>query len=134
MIFWKLKKKHKKWYVINQIFIIVCLAAALITAWKINKITLPTEGSKMIAGVGFISTIGIFVAAVLSRIGNLFKVKSVGFIVMWFMFLGLQYILQPMIWAIGLMLIPLLIDDMIFQSIWKNIWYNQYHDHVKVIQ
>ena len=33
---------------------------------------------------------------------------------MWIMFLLLDYIVEPMKWAFGLMMIPLLIDDMIF--------------------
>lgn len=133
MIFWKLNSKHKKWFLINQIAVITALLIALILSWNISKIELPSEGSKLVAGFGFITTFGFFIAAALSRIGNLFKIKSVGFVFIFFMFLGLQYIIVPMTWAVGLMLIPMVIDDLVFQPIWQNIWYNNYDNFVKVI-
>lgn len=132
MNFYKLKAVHKKWFIINQLFIIIMLLIALIISWSVNKVELPTNTSKLVAGASFIMSLCFFALAVLNRIGNLFKVKSIGFIFIFVMFLGFKYIIDPIVWTVGLLTIPLLIDDIIFRPIWMNIWYNQYDSVVKI--
>lgn len=132
MNFYKLKAVHKKWFIINQLFIILMLLIALIISWSVNKVELPTNTSKLVAGASFIMSLSFFALAVLNRIGNLFKVKSIGFIFIFVMFLGFKYIIDPVVWTVGLLTIPLLIDDIIFRPIWMNIWYNQYDSVVKI--
>lgn len=132
MIFWKLKWKHKKWFIINQLFIFIALLICLIISWNVNKITLPTNVEKLGSSVGFITTTLVFILAIMNRLGTLFKVKSLGFAFMYIMFLGVKFIIDPVTYTIGLMLIPLLIDDILFRPIWNNIWYNEYDGIVKV--
>lgn len=132
MNFYKLKPVHKKWYLINQLFIIAMLFTALAISWSVNKVILPTNTSKLVASASFMMSLGFFVLAVLNRMGSLFKVKSMGFIFIFVMFLGFKYIIDPIVWTVGLLTIPLLIDDIIFRPIWMNIWYNQYDGVVKI--
>ena len=108
------------------------LGISLLISWKVNNIQLPTNTEKWSAVAGFMLTTAFFVLAVLNRIGNLFKVKSMGFVFMFAMFLGMKMIIDPVVWTVGLLCIPLLIDDLIFQPIWKNIWYNEYDSVVKI--
>lgn len=132
MNFYKLNRVHKKWYIINQIFIILMLFTALTISWSVNKVTLPTNASKLVASTSFIMSVIFFSLAVLNRVGNLFKIKSMGFVFIFIMFLGFKYIIDPVVWTVGLLTIPLLIDDIIFRPIWMNIWYNEYDSVVTI--
>lgn len=132
MNFYKLNRKHKKWYIINQILIIAALVAMLAISWSINKVELPTNVERLSASTGFITTTIFFILAVLNRLGNLFKIKSLGFIFLFLMLIGVKYIIDPLVWTVGLMSIPLAIDDLICRPIWMNIWYNQYDSIVKI--
>ena len=132
MIFWKLNKKHKKWYLINQLMIIVLLVVAMLMAWKQTGAKLPTNTEKLSASLGFFLVSGFFMLAVLNRMSALFKIKSIGFVFMFIFFKSLALIIEPVTIAIGWFLIPLLIDDIIFKPIWNNIWYNQYDMVVKL--
>lgn len=134
MQFWKLKWKHKKWFLINQAIVIILLIVAAIIAWVITKVELPSNVSKLRASAGWIVSFLVLVLALLNRIGALFKVRSAGFLVLFIMFLGLGSIIDVVTWTLGLMLIPLLLDDIIMRPIWLNIWYNQYDGVVKIYE
>lgn len=132
MTFWKLNNKHKFWFLINQIIVLIMLGIALIVSWNINKVMLPTNTERLTATGGFIVTTVLFSLAILNRVNVLFKVRSVGFAFMFIMFFAIDKIIEPLVWTTGLLLIPLLIDDIIFKSIWNNIWYNEYDGVVKI--
>ena len=134
MQFWKLKWKHKKWFLINQAIVIILLIVAAIIAWVITKVELPSNVSKLRASAGWIVSFLVLVLALLNRIGALFKVRSAGFLVLFIMFLGLGSVIDVVTWTLGLMLIPLLLDDIIMRPIWLNIWYNQYDGVVKIYE
>ena len=126
MIFYKLSAKHKKWFIINKIIVFLALVICLFIAVNLAELKLPTNESKLNASLGFILILGVMMLAFMNRIGALFKIKSVGFFAFWLVFMSLDYIINPLKWAFGLMMIPLLIDDMILGPIWMNIWYNEY--------
>lgn len=132
MNFYKLSGNHKKWYIFNQVVILIMLGIALSISWSVNKVVLPTNSSKLIASTSFIMSLVFFALAVLNRVGSIFKIRSMGFIFIFVMFLGLKYIIDPVVWTVGLLTIPLLIDDMIFKPIWNNIWYNEYDGVVRI--
>lgn len=132
MNFFKLKWKHKKWFLINQAIVIILLIIALIIAWKVNKVEMPTNLSKLTTNASWIISVFVLIMALLNRIGTLFKVRSAGFLILFLMFLGLDRVIDVVIWTLGLMLIPLLLDDIIMRPIWLNIWYNEYDGVVKI--
>ena len=134
MQFWKLKWKHKKWFLINQAIVIILLIVAAIIAWVVTKVELPSNVSKLRASAGWVVSFFVLVLALLNRIGALFKVRSAGFLVLFIMFLGLGSIIDVVTWTLGLMLIPLLLDDIIMRPIWLNIWYNEYDGVVKIYE
>ena len=134
MQFWKLKWKHKKWFLVNQAIVIILLIVAAIIAWVVTKVELPSNVSKLRASAGWIVSFFVLVLALLNRIGALFKVRSAGFLVLFIMFLGLGSIIDVVTWTLGLMLIPLLLDDIIMRPIWLNIWYNEYDGVVKIYE
>lgn len=126
MIFYKLSAKHKKWFIINQIGLFIALFIMFLIAINMAGLKLPSNESKISATFGFILVGIVLMFALLNRISILFKIRSIGFVILWSMFMLLEYIIDPLKWAFGLMMIPLLIDDMIFKPIWNNIWYNNY--------
>lgn len=134
MIFFRLKTKHKVWYIINKVSVFIALAIAFLVAMNKADIQLPTTASKLSASLGFIILAFIFIMASLNRVGSIFKIKSVGFVIFFFLFLGLEYIITPAKIAVGYMMIPLLVDDLIFLPIWLNIWHNKYANEVRLVQ
>lgn len=132
MIFYKMNMKHKSWYIVNKILVFIAIGVGLLLAMNKTEIKLPTTASKLSASLGFIMLMFVFSMAVLNRIGSIFKIKSVGFVVFFFLFLGLEYIVEPVRIATGYMMIPLLVDDLIFTPIWLNIWYNKYANLVRL--
>jgi hypothetical protein len=126
MIFYKLSAHHKKLFIINQIVLFVALLIMALIAINMAGLKLPSNESKISATFGFILVGVVLMFALLNRISILFKIRSIGFVILWSMFMLLEYIIDPLKWAFGLMMIPLLIDDMIFKPIWNNIWYNEY--------
>ncbi len=126
MIFYKLSAHHKKWFIINQVVLFIALLIMALIAINMAGLKLPSNESKISATFGFILVGIVLLFALLNRISILFKIRSIGFVILWSMFMLLEYIIDPLKWAFGLMMIPLLIDDMIFKPIWNNIWYNEY--------
>jgi hypothetical protein len=126
MIFYKLSAHHKKWFIINQVVLFIALIVMFLIALNLAGLKLPSNESKISATFGFILVGIVLLFALLNRISILFKIRSIGFVILWSVFMLLEYIIDPLKWAFGLMMIPLLIDDMIFKPIWNNIWYNEY--------
>lgn len=129
MINWyKLSVKHKKYYFLNKALVMLAIMIAGLVALKIEKLDFPSlsNKAKLEATAGFIMVSIVVVLGLFNRIGTIFKVKSFGFVVFFLMFLFLDLIIAPLKMALGLMLIPMLIDDIIIVPIWKSIWYNNY--------
>lgn len=126
MIFYKLSPKHKRLYIINQIVLFIALLVAFALAINKSELELPTNALKLKASAGFVMAAIIFALAFMNRLGVLFKIKSMGFVVLFLFFAFLQTINAAIVWTTGLMLVPLLIDDIVIRPMWLNLWYNVY--------
>ena len=126
MIFHKLNKRHKKLFILNQLLVFILIVIAVIVAMAQVKVSLPTNEAKLSASMGFILITNVMVLAIMNRLGTLFKLKSFGMLIFFLLFVFLDKIIDPVKIATGYILIPLLIDDIIFKPIWHNIWYNHY--------
>ncbi len=126
MIFYKLNKRHKKLFILNQLLVFILIVIAVIVAMAQVKVSLPTNEAKLSASMGFILITFVMVLAIMNRLGTLFKLKSFGMLIFFLLFVFLDKIIDPVKIATGYILIPLLIDDIIFKPIWNNIWYNNY--------
>ena len=124
--FFKLSAKHKKMYILYKFIIIASILSISSFVIFTSDIKLPTNASKLTASVGFVMVVFITLMAVFNRIGNLFKIRSIGFLVLFFMFYGVNLIIEPVILLTGLLCIPMLVDDIILVPIWNNLWYNNY--------
>lgn len=126
MIFYKLSPKHKRLYIINQIVLFMALIVAFAVAINKSELELPTNALKLKASAGFVMAAMILALAFMNRLGVLFKIKSMGFVILFLFFSFLQTINAAIVWTTGLMLIPLLIDDIVIRPMWLNLWYNVY--------
>lgn len=126
MNYFKLNKKHKKWYIIHQVVLFISIMAMMALAGHLGGITLLVKEDMIRVPLGFIIIGIVGLLAMLNRLKSLFKIKFIGFGIVFAAALFLQSVMHVLVIASGLMLIPLFIDDVILQPIWKSIWYNQY--------
>lgn len=122
----KLDKEDKKKFIIHQMVLFIMIVA--IIAFAINKTNpvVETTSEKISITLGGIFTIGIISLAVTNRLRKLLQVKFTVFLVMWFILLSLNSIMDTLVWGIGAAIIPLAIDDIIMSAYWNKIWYNKY--------
>mgnify|MGYP003483304163 CR=1 FL=1 len=132
MVFWKLPKKHKIKWLTQKLIIVLCVIAALPIAWAMSDVQMPTNAMKLSGNFSFYATVFIVIMAIFNRVNTLFKVKSVGFVFLFLVFSGISIVIQPILWTLGLIIIPLLIDDLVLTPIWANLWYNEYDGVVRI--
>lgn len=126
--FSKMSKIHKRNFIIYQI--VLFLMIALMTVIAVNKtdphISSDADRMSFSIGIGAMIGLGVMAIAFMNRLKSLLKVKFFVFLVMWVLLSSLDMVMDTLIWTIGLVLIPLMIDDLIMLPIWRNIWYNNY--------
>lgn len=132
MNFFRLSSKHKRQFILGKSAIIIMIITLFFVALKIEKVTFVNNLAKVSGGLSFVTILFIAILAVFNRITVIFKIRSIGFIVLFFLLIGIEYIVGPARLVTGLMLIPLMLDDFILTPIWKNIWYNDYADLVVI--
>jgi hypothetical protein len=125
-IFSVMSAHHKKLYVIHKLIVFALIITAIISAIKITNPSIYSDSDRVSLAIGVFVGLLVGVSAMLNRIKTLFKVKFVAFLIIWILLLCFNMILDTLIWSIGLVLIPLSIDDLIFLPFWKNVWYNDY--------
>lgn len=128
MIFAKMSSRHKALYIVSKASVGLALGAMIPISLSAANVALPTVEMQISVGVGFVGVIAVFILAMLNRISALFKIKSMGFLVIFVIMLALKSSIDILVWSLGLMSIPLLIDDAIITPIWNNIWYKYYDD------
>ena len=121
-----LEWRHKKWFLIQKmaIFIMIGLATYL-AIFKTNPV-LATRDEKMSVTMGVVVGIFVMLLVVFQFIKSIVKLKFLMFLIAWIILMSLQPIMQTLIWSIGLNIIPLSIDEIIFRPIWESVWYNNY--------
>lgn len=126
MNFFKLSPRHKRMYVGGKVAVVIMMIIMLAVSLRVADVDLPTVQSQLSVGIGFIGVMTVFVLALVNRINILFKIKSIGFVIMFLVLLAIREGIDIFVWSIGLMSIPLLIDDMILTPLWLNVWYKEY--------
>lgn len=110
-MFWKYSKKHKRKFVISKIIVVVLILAALVSAGFISGIELPRRVEKWGFGSGVVLLLTLGMLVIFDQIKWLFKVRSVGFMVVFGTLLLLSLAIETLLWGLGLVIIPLLLDD-----------------------
>lgn len=126
MNFFKLSPRHKGMYVGGKVAVVLMMIIMLFVSLRVADVDLPTVQSQLSVGIGFIGVMTVFILALVNRVNILFKIKSIGFVIMFLVLLAIREGIDIFVWSIGLMSIPLLIDDMILTPIWLNVWYKEY--------
>jgi ABC-type Na+ efflux pump permease subunit len=106
------------------IFILIGLMT-YIAIFKTNPV-LATRDEKMSVTMGFVVGFIVMMFVIFQWIKPIVKLKFLMFLIAWIILMSLQPIMQTLIWSIGLNVIPLAIDEIIFRPIWESLWYNQY--------
>jgi len=121
-----LEWRHKKWYILQKmmIFLMIILATYL-AIFKTNPV-LVTRDEKMSVTMGVVVGLFVMILVMFQFIKSIVKFKFLMFLIAWIILMSLQPIMQTLIWSIGLNIIPLAIDEIIFRPIWESIWYNNY--------
>lgn len=126
--FSKLSKDHKRKFIIYQLTLFVFIALMTYIAVEKTDPAVVGDAEQISFSIGLTAMIGLGVMAIafMNRLKSLLKVKFFVFLTMYVILSSLNMIMDTLIWTIGLVLIPLMIDDLIMLPIWRNIWYNNY--------
>ena len=124
--FSKLDIRHKKMFILHQVALFLVIGMMTYIAVMITNPSVTESSDKMSLTMGATLGISIMILAFFNRLKSLLKIKFVVFLVAWVLLFSLQMIMNTLIWTIGLVLIPLMIDDLILLPLWKNLWYNTY--------
>ena len=112
---------RKKWqYVLCKVGIMMAVIAMAIIAVFASGLELPTVESQLSFSVGIVMIALVTVFALTNRLKTLIKIKSLSFVVMFVILLAFSYTMYYLIYAVGLITIPLLIDDIIITPLWTN--------------
>ena len=122
----KLSTQHKKAFVLYQIILFIVIALMATIAIMITDPEVIDPSDKMSLTIGVTLALSIVGLAFFNRLKSLLKIKFVAFLIAFILLFSLQMIMITLIWTIGLVLIPLMIDDLIIIPLWNNLWYNTY--------
>lgn len=127
-MFYKFDSKHKGLYILSKLIILLTIVLMGVIAIKLSGLELPTISEQMKFAGGIVLVLGVVLMALLNRIKTLFKIKSLGFVLIFLILLAFSYTIETLIWSIGLISIPLLIDDIIITPLWINYYYDKVGD------
>lgn len=127
-MFYKFDSKHKRLYVLSKLFVFIAIVIMGVIAVKASGLELPTVEEQIKFGGGIVLVLVVVLMAMLNRLKTLFKIKSVGFILTFLILLSFSYTIDTLIWSIGLISIPLLVDDIIITPLWINYYYDKVGD------
>ena len=124
--YYKLTKQHKKLFVLHQVALFIIIAIMTLIAINVTNPEVSGTSDKMSLTIGATLGVSVMILAFFNRLKSLLKIKFVAFLIVWVLLFSLQMIMGTLIWAIGLVLIPLMIDDVILVPMWNRLWYNSY--------
>lgn len=122
----KLEWKDKKRYIIHQI--VLFLIIVIVVALAINNTNPVVESTqeKISLTIGGMMAASIIALGFLNRLKKIFEVKFVAIAIIWVILGSFQMIIGTIVWGLGALLIPLMIDDIIMSAYWNKLWYNKY--------
>lgn len=116
----------KKKFILHRLIIVFGIFLMTYIAIKLTNPVIYTMENKMSVTMGAIFGGLVLVLTLFNRLKSWLKIKFVGFLIAWVLLMTLQTIMSTLVLAIGLNLIPLMIDDILIVPYWKNVWYNNY--------
>ena len=125
------KKDKRKFLILKSLVFIGIILMALLSL-RVSNLKLPTLEDKLSFGIGMIIIVLVVVLAFLNRIKAIFKIKSLGFLLTFIVLLLFPKIIDTLVVGVGLISIPLLLDDLVINNYFKYInitkYWNIYKD------
>lgn len=125
------KKDKRKFLILKSLVLIGIILMALLSL-RVSNLKLPTLEDKLSFGIGVIIIIIVVVLAFLNRIKVIFKIKSLGFLLTFIVLLLFSKVIDTLVVGVGLISIPLLLDDLVINNYFKFInitkYWNIYKD------
>lgn len=125
------KKDKRKFLILKSLVFIGIILMALLSL-RVSNLKLPTLEDKLSFGIGMIIIVLVVVLAFLNRIKAIFKIKSLGFLLTFIVLLLFSKIIDTLVVGVGLISIPLLLDDLVINNYFKYInitkYWNIYKD------
>jgi len=117
---------HKKVFIMHKLILLIAIVLMAFIGIKSTNPQIISSSDKISVTIGTIIGLLVMVLAIFNRLKTLLKVKFVVFLVVWIILMCLQMIMSTLIWTIGLVMLPLMVDDLIILPYWRNVWYNNY--------
>jgi len=127
-IYARLSPRHKRLYALHQMLLFLTIFAMGAIAISVTNPVIVAVEDKLSVTIGAMVGGIVIILAFANRIKSIIKVKFVAFLITWVILLSLSHVMETLIYTVGLVLIPLAIDDLILLPIWRNVWYNQYYE------
>lgn len=127
-LYYKLPFKKKVGYVISKLAVVLGILGAGIGAIFASGNNVLTVTEKMSVSMGAVMIVIIAAIAGLGKLRSLVKVKSIGLLITFAILWAFQSVIHSLIWAVGLISIPMLIDDIIVNPLWMNYVVNNIED------
>lgn len=126
-------KKDKAKFIFSKSLIFIAIILMGYASTFFSKISLPELKHQVSFRLGFLLILTVVILAMFNRLQALFKIRSIGFLVIFLILILFKYTIDTLIISIGLITIPLLIDDIAVNPYFKYINMNKYWDQYKYI-
>ena len=117
---------HKKVFIMHKLILFIAIILMAFIGIKATNPQIISSTDKVSVTIGVMVGLLVMSLAMFNRLKTLLKVKFIAFLVIWIILMSLQMIMSTLIWTIGLVMIPLMVDDLIILPYWRNVWYNIY--------
>lgn len=120
-------KSDQKKFILHKSLIIFWVLLSLPLAAHWAKVEVPDIKTGFSLGLGWIIILVVGALAFFNRLKLIFKIKSLGFVIAFIIITLVRVGIDALWYSLGLISIPLLIDDIIIKPYWKAVEYKKYH-------
>lgn len=126
--YYRLKTSRKVGFVFSKVGVLLGIVGASVGAFFASGVEFPTFESRLGFSVGILLISGVSMIAILGRLKTLFKIKSIGWIVTFLILWSFSNIITLLVYTMGFISIPLIIDDLIITPSWNSYVANTQED------
>lgn len=127
----KYSKKDKVKFLTIKFVILLLIIGSFILAADVHKLELPENVNKLGWYGGIITLIILLAAVLLNRIKILFRIRSLGFLILFGVLKLLEQNIEVAVTALGYVVIVLLIDDIVVNGYFYILNVNKYWEYYK---
>lgn len=127
----KYSKKDKVKFLTIKFVILLLIIGSFVLAADVHKLKLPENVNKLGWYGGIITLIILLAAVLLNRIKILFRIRSLGFLILFGVLKLLEQNIEVAVTALGYVVIVLLIDDIVVNGYFYILNVNKYWEYYK---